>query len=101
MSPSLGVGFSAAADGREVKVDQDCVLAGSHSSKAVVISLDPKATVANTVTAPANINDDNVIAVYNGINVGLDFPLSASQSVFVSCNGAGMVVLRFTLPAVV
>src|SRR5690349_4327934 len=95
MGPSLAVQFSAAADGRAVQIDSDVILVGAHSSKAFVISTDPKATIANQSTAPSNVLEENCIAVANGISVNLQIPLSLGSQIFVSCNGAGSVVLNF------
>lgn len=98
MPPTLGVQFSAAADGRQVIADADCVLTSLHTgaaSKVGVLSRDKNTTIANSVTAPSNINDDNIIAIAAGFAVPLTYELSAGQSVFVSCSAAATVVLTF------
>jgi len=97
MTPSVAVQFSAAADARTVTVDDDAILIGAHSSKGYVISTDPKATVANQITAPSNVNTESLIVAANGFGVVLNVPVSAGSQLFVSCNGAGSVVLNFDL----
>jgi hypothetical protein len=99
MPPTLAVQFSAAADGRQVTADVDTVLTGVHpslSSVRVVVSRDKTTTIANAITAPANVTDENIIAIAGGFPViPLSVPVSAGQSVFVSCSAAGSAVLSW------
>lgn len=103
MTPTLSITFSAAADGREVKIDELCSLISVHVGAATattlaVLSKDRNSTVANSVTATGNSADENIIAIPSANRfVQLAFPLFAGQSVFVSCSGAGAVVLAFQL----
>lgn len=103
MQPSLGIGFTAAADGREVKVDADATLlsvtvAASAAGVRAVISRDPKATIANQLTSPSNIADENFIAFgILGTQTILSVPVFANQSLFVSVTAACQVVLNFQL----
>jgi hypothetical protein len=103
MTPTLAVGFGAAADGTQVKCDQDCTLlsvqvGATAATTRAVLSRDPKATIANTLTAPATQLDENLMAiVLSGTPVVMSVPLSAGQSVFVSANAACQVILNFQL----
>lgn len=105
MSPTVGVGFSAAADGRELKIDSDCVLVSvvigsSAAGVKGVVSRDPKATIANTITSPSNSADENLITVaITGTESVLSVPLSAGQSVFASASAACQVIYNFQLIA--
>ena len=101
MTPTLAVQFAAAADGRQVTIDEDVALIQLHnsgSSAGVVVSLDPKSTIANTITSPPNGFDENILAISRGTFVDCGgVPISAGQSVFVSASAAASVVLIFLL----
>jgi len=106
VTPSLVVQFTVAADGREVKIDEDCALVLlqiSGSAAKAVVSADPKTTVANTFTAPAaDRTDPNILGfVLGGVPCGLNIPVEKGRSIFVSCSGAGSVQLAFQLNRVV
>jgi hypothetical protein len=100
MLPVQTYQFSAAADGREVVVDHDCIILGAMTSGAAssgaILSRDRATTIANAITAPSNTTDDNIIAVLKGpIYVPLQVEISVGQSVFVSISAAGSVVVYF------
>lgn len=102
MTPALALQFSAATDGRQLTVDEDCTLlkvtAGCGASVIIaVVSKNPATTIANSITAPATTADENIIAISRAIEVNPNFPLYAGQSVFVSVSGACSVVLSFQL----
>ncbi len=99
MTPTLAVQFSAAADGRKIVIDQDVVLIGVQacSNRQVIVSKDSATTIANSVTLPGNLTDENILAISAGAWVTCSVPLSAGQSVFVSSSGAGSAVLMFDL----
>lgn len=101
MTPTVGVKFGAAADGRQFIVDADCTLIGISSAAAAasqaVVSRDSATTIANAVTGGTG-NDENIIACTGRVGQGLvSVPLSAGQSVYVSASGAMLVVLQFQL----
>lgn len=102
MTPTLAVQFSAAANGRKIVIDEDVLLAGvttAPNTARAVISKDPATTIANAITAPADVIDENILAVAAGqAQIPMSVPISASQSVFVSCSAAGTVVLLFLPP---
>ena len=100
MNPVQAVQFSAAGDARQLTIDADCILIGCAlavvASGSAVISRDPSTTIANAVTAPSNVIDDNIIAVLRqSMFVQLALPISAGQGVFVSASAAMSVVLYF------
>jgi len=103
MTPSLAVGFSAAADGREVKIDEDCTLLSAHMAATTatvrgLVSKDPKSTAAGTISAPANSADENIICSPAANEFCfLAFPCKAGSSLFVSATGAGSVIFAFQL----
>lgn len=101
MTPSLAVLFSAAGDGREVKIDENCALISVVAAKNTgqcVVSTDPKTTIANTLTTPVSSTDENVLAASVGaVPVQLNIPLMQGSSIFVSAATAGAVVLNFQL----
>jgi hypothetical protein len=104
MTPSLTLLFSAATDGREVVIDEACLLVGVHSNAntaKVVVSRDPKTTAASITAPTANSVDENIIATVAGFGINLSFPLSQGDRLFVSNSAAGAAVLSFQLiPAV-
>lgn len=104
MTPTLSVGFSAAADGRQVTIDQDCVLISAHSSNTnaifvALISRDPAATIANTIGTPADGVSESILAICSraGSSVDSGIPLSGGSRLFVSANSACQIVLLFSL----
>lgn len=103
MQNTASLQFSAATDGRELRLDADCVLVSATQSfggsSRAVISRDPKTTIANSVTAPGNGIDENIIgivgAAYCEFTPGV--PIPAGQSVFVSVNALMTLCLQFEL----
>ena len=95
---SVGVGFSAAADGRAVTIDRHTTLVAVHNSG--LVSTDPTATFANRSTSPANETFTDIIFLgASGFSsVPLSFPLSAGEVIFVSRSGAGTTTLFFNDP---
>jgi hypothetical protein len=104
MTPSLALLYSAATDGREVVIDEACLLVGVHSNAntaRATVSRDPKTTATSILAPSANTVDENIISTVAGFGVNLSFPLNGGDRLFVSCSGAGCVVLSFQLlPAV-
>jgi hypothetical protein len=99
----VSVMFSVAADGRAVNIDRDTILSQvSTGAKAAVVSTDPAATVANTVSAPADTQLKTAIALFptggSAQNLKTDFPLSGGEVIFCSCAGT-FVQLFFTDPS--
>jgi hypothetical protein len=98
MSPTLAIQFSAAADGRQLTADVDTVLTAVSSpaaAKIVVVSKDKATTIANSVTGPSNVSDENILAIAAGFQAICRVPISAGQSVFVSASAAMSAVLSF------
>jgi len=92
---TISVCFSAAADGRSVTFDRDSVIVGLTGS-AGLLSSRPDATIANTVTAPANETRYDVIGrVSSGFPMPvIEYEVSAGETLFVSSQGAGVVCIH-------
>jgi hypothetical protein len=100
--PVITLLFSAAVDGRELKVDEDCFLVAAitaGSSLRTVVSKDPKHTISNVITAPAAAeqNENILVALVAASINAIQVPIEGGRSLFVSASGAGCVVLYFQL----
>ena len=98
MTPTLGISFTAAGDGREVKIDEDCILVGVSSNRSTVggiVSRDPKMTSALNTLPTINSADENLIASVAGNQMIVNFPCFKGMSLFVSSSAAGWVLLQF------
>lgn len=96
--------FSAAADGRRYVFPQSGFIVGYVSSvgTAFVLSNDPTATIANTITAPGDVlSFDENTAAFPGIARGfmgsIRIPISAGEARYVSAGGVANITLFFEL----
>lgn len=102
----VGIGFSAAADGRAYRVDRNTVLSWVITPTSTIISTDPSATIANRTTTPADRVFTDVImrtaaGAFNANMLGgvVGFQLSLDEIIYISAAAAGLVLIFFDDPA--
>lgn len=98
----VAFGISGAGDGKPLTIDRDSVLSYVSGVGRFLVSSDPAATIANSVTTPADGLLKNVIAAHGGstfFQIRLDFPVSAGEVIYVSSSGASNIQFAFTDPS--